>query len=317
MAVLSIWFALVLVLMDNISASPLMEGGLTARTLFQQNMKINTRSAFKRITMSHSIIYDNNAQNIHYIIRAYNTKVCQLRIDFTYLDLDQPDVTNARPYARCNRDRLVIDGMAFDLCGRLLAQHVYVPFDVKRLTDEIKMEFQVGSGSFAMWNMEVNQIECGHKAALVTFDERQAPDGCLQYFYQSSGRVDSFNQGNYYYGDTRYAICFNRNYNDFAALELSEISFEMDSIAAPGFDSDCLDGVLNNEKDYIAIPFAEVTGEADPHSLFCDTSLDEQELIFKGTGPIVIHVNTDRVTDIQADVEKGFSFRYKVSTYRP
>ncbi len=155
--------------------------------------------------------------------------------------MDQPTVTTANPYARCNRDRLVIDGMQFDLCGRLLGQHIYVPFDVKRLTDEVRIEFDVGSGSFAMWSMEVNQIECGHKAALVTYDERQglvfffkywkvfffrsiiitlsAPDGCLQYFYQSSGRVDSFNFGNYYYGDTSYAICFNRNYNENAMLE--------------------------------------------------------------------------------------------------
>ncbi len=55
----------------------------------------------------------------------------------------------------------------------------------------------------------------------------------------------------------------------------------MGSIATPGFDSDCLDGDTAAAKDYIAIPFAEVTDEDDPHSLFCDTSLDGQELTCK------------------------------------
>lgn len=50
---------------------------------------------------------------------------------------------------------------------------VYVPFDVQRLTDEIVLDFQISSNSFAIWNMDVSQIECNHKAPLVTPDERQ------------------------------------------------------------------------------------------------------------------------------------------------
>lgn len=176
-------------------------------------MKCNTRSAIKRVTLSHSIIYDSNSQNCDYTIRAFSTKVCQvykqkksssiwkklnfpleqLRIDFLFFELEQPS-TLRRPYAYCAGDRLTINGLKFDLCGRLVNQHgetddslfcnwqlqdihfchtVYVPFDVQRLTDEVVLDFQVGSDSFAMWNIEINQIECNHKAALVTPDERQ------------------------------------------------------------------------------------------------------------------------------------------------
>lgn len=46
-----------------------------------------------------------------------------------------------------------------------------------------------------------------------------APDGCLQYFHQTTGVVESFNFGNNYLGNTHYAICFNRNYNENAILE--------------------------------------------------------------------------------------------------
>lgn len=51
----------------------------------------------------------------------------------------------------------------------------------------------------------------------------------------------------------------------------------MDGIANSGFDGDCLNNVATASKDYIAIPFAEVPTE-DPHSVFCDTSLDGKSL---------------------------------------
>lgn len=173
------------------------------------------------------------------------------------MELDQPTVSPTRQYAYCANDHVSISGMKFELCGKLANQHgngdldnqkkkikyflyriVYVPFDVKRIAEEMDIKFQIRSNSFAIWNMTVDQIECGHKAALVTTDEKQgllrfclfgffftslnilpAPDGCLQYFYQPSGRVESFNFGSQYYGNTHYAICFNRNNNDNAMLE--------------------------------------------------------------------------------------------------
>lgn len=312
----------VLVMMaTNILANPLLEDVISARTISQLNMKPNTRTTAKRITLQQSI-FDAKSQTYDYTIRAYSTKVCQLRIDFIYLELDQP-TNSRRAFAYCAGDRLSIKGLNFDLCGRLVNTHVYVPFDAQRLTDEVVLNFQTGSSTLAMWNMEVNQIECSHKAALVTWDERQAPDGCLQYFYQTSGSVESFNYGKTYMGNTHYAICFNRNYNENAVLELTEIDFEMDGNGAtPGFDGDCLDpegDTANNKKDYIAIPFAEVTdpkATAAPfttyHSLFCLDSLHEKEVEFFGTGPIVIHVHTDEITDATAQNESGFKFRYRI-----
>lgn len=50
---------------------------------------------------------------------------------------------------------------------------VYVPFDVQRLTDELLIEYRIPSGGYAYWDMEINQIECTQKAAIVTPDERQ------------------------------------------------------------------------------------------------------------------------------------------------
>lgn len=46
-----------------------------------------------------------------------------------------------------------------------------------------------------------------------------APPGCLQYFYEDFGLVQSFNFGGDYYGDTQYAICFNKGKKLDANLE--------------------------------------------------------------------------------------------------
>lgn len=50
---------------------------------------------------------------------------------------------------------------------------VYVPFDVQRLTDEKILNFELNSNSYGMWSIETNQIECNHKATIVTPDELQ------------------------------------------------------------------------------------------------------------------------------------------------
>lgn len=61
---------------------------------------------------------------------------------------------------------------------------VYVPFDVNRLTDELQIEFRIQpSNSYALWDMEINQIECTHKAAIVTPDEKQ---GWLFIYYENN-----------------------------------------------------------------------------------------------------------------------------------
>lgn len=44
---------------------------------------------------------------------------------------------------------------------------------MNRLTDELQIEFRIPSNSYAYWDMEINQIECTHKAAIVTPDEKQ------------------------------------------------------------------------------------------------------------------------------------------------
>jgi len=296
--------------MDGILAIPL-EDGPAARTFLQPNLKCGQTSALKEIKMNNAS-FNTNSQSCLYKIRPVNLRVCQLRIDINYLTLD---ATRGTGSLSCTGSRLHVDGLPFDLCGKLSLQHVYVPFKPNRLIDEKTIDFRASSNEVAFWDIVVHQIECNGPTA----DERQAPDGCLQYFYQQNYKVESFNYGDAYLANTKYAICFNRNNNPNAMLELTGITFSMDSNAATlgGFDDECLDVdvAATNKKDYIAIPFAEIftglTHTREHHSLFCDKSIDGKTLQFKGTGPIVIHVNTDATTDYAK--ETGFQFTYRIS----
>ncbi|KAJ6641748.1 hypothetical protein Bhyg_06688 [Pseudolycoriella hygida] len=289
-------------------------------------LKCNTRSNAKQLTLSNP--YPSLAL-CQYTIRAYNVKVCQLRIDFHYFTLEQPSMTPQKPYAHCENDRLTINGIPFDFCGTINQNHVYVPFDVQKITDEVKLVFNLGPYSLAQWYITVNQIECNEKSISVKPDERQAPPGCLQYFYESFGLVQSFNFGGDYYGDTQYGICFNKGKNIDSKLILHDITFQMDIGAtvnsenttrnvrnnngsyAFGFDSDCIPSTNPGgiTEDYIIIPKAEVNGKLKA-TAFCSNSIDGEEIISHARGPFVIEVNTD--TKTTQNKETGFRFRYKV-----
>lgn len=65
-----------------------------------------------------------------------------------------------------------------------------------------------------IWSATVTQIECPEKSFFSQFDKRLAPVGCLQYFNEPNGTIESFNynQGNGpYFGKFDYAICVRRS----------------------------------------------------------------------------------------------------------
>lgn len=64
-----------------------------------------------------------------------------------------------------------------------------------------------------IWTATVTQIDCPEKAFLSQYDKLLAPTGCLQYFTEDNGTIESFNynQGNGpYLGNFSYAICVRR-----------------------------------------------------------------------------------------------------------
>lgn len=165
----------------------------------------------------------------NYKIDSYSSHVCQLRIQFT-MSMAQPTLptsANRLQYPECMDDYLEVGGYKF--CGSETNQHIYVPFN--RTAGEksvpIKIVSSVRSGGSSLpklsWNIEIDQLECpkGSPIRSLPIDGRSsfndgwwiAPTGCLQYFPDKTGTVQSFNynygQGTYQ-GNLDYAICFKR-----------------------------------------------------------------------------------------------------------
>uniref|UniRef100_A0AAG5D896 CUB domain-containing protein n=1 Tax=Anopheles atroparvus TaxID=41427 RepID=A0AAG5D896_ANOAO len=110
--------------------------------------------------------------------------ICQLRIDFRTLSLEQPTGDGA-----CNNDRLTITGgspAVVPLCGENTGQHVYLNF-VGGGAITIRVATNGGVSFNRLWNMELSQIACA--------SAERAPVGCLQYYTETSGEISSFNYG--------------------------------------------------------------------------------------------------------------------------
>ncbi|XP_049295387.1 uncharacterized protein LOC125770120 [Anopheles funestus] len=110
--------------------------------------------------------------------------ICQLRIDFRSLTLEQPTGDGS-----CNTDRLTIVGASpsvVPICGENTGQHLYVnfvgsgPISLRIATN--------GDVSFnRLWNIELSQIACA--------SAERAPAGCLQYYTETTGEISSLNYG--------------------------------------------------------------------------------------------------------------------------
>lgn len=178
-----------------------------------------------------------------YTIKPFNNRVCQLRIDFEIFSLEQP--TSASGYPQCVTDIFTVGNLR--MCGNNAGQHVYIPFNATEsyATIQSYISFvitdRVGNPDLIApdWKLHVTQLECPLGSQLsrsldldapeilreflpepralqsrVTTDDGFwiAPTGCLQYFPESNGTVQSFNykNGGPYFGNWRYAICFKR-----------------------------------------------------------------------------------------------------------
>ncbi|GJQ88051.1 hypothetical protein Trydic_g12973 [Trypoxylus dichotomus] len=119
-----------------------------------------------------------------YTIKQCNPNICQVRIDFLTLSLAQPDANGT-----CAYDSLNIVGGASQvptICGENSGQHVYLDFyeggDITiSITTSSSVDFQ------RFWNIQVAQLDCGCPSL--------APSGCLMYYTDVSGTVNSFNYG--------------------------------------------------------------------------------------------------------------------------
>ncbi|XP_049548323.1 uncharacterized protein LOC125959541 [Anopheles darlingi] len=284
-----------------------------------------------------------------YTIRSLNLRICQLRLDFNSFSLAQPTLD---PYPTCINDVLTVDGLNFNLCGENSGQHVYVPFNPTSADRTLTIAFRIASRAQIPtlgnphWSVRVQQLECptglpagGLRSLLepesalngvaprTTHDlSALAPVGCLQYFTEPSGTVESFNLGGNgvgpYLGGLSYAICFQRTRSTHQ-LHFSTSTFELGYSANPtetnvGFDELCYSNVASpgRSEDNLHIPNAVVQlPTATPRlraERFCSRSLLNADVEVTSPGPFMMYFNSDRQFDASRP-EAGFRVHYHLS----
>lgn len=126
----------------------------------------------------------DDAQSCRSTIDIQNQNICQVRLDFNTFDIREPDNQGV-----CEDDFLIISGTTNDdavprLCGLNTGQHIYLNVDPAGGNPILNID-TTGDGVTRDWDIQVTKIECGSQYA--------APNGCLQYYTETSGTITSFN----------------------------------------------------------------------------------------------------------------------------
>lgn len=272
------------------------------------------------------------------MINPMNDNICQVRLDFEKLQLNDPDVTGA-----CKSDYLQVTGGVSGaniptMCGTLDGQHVIysaIPNFPARLSVVVDTQ---NTDINREWKIKVTQYECDSPAL--------APEGCLQYYTGISGNVSSFNwkltdnvndatgAASTHLANLDYNICLRRE-SGYCAIEwgvpppadtkIGYFSLTEAEATAPIALTAALNGDASCTTDYVTIPRG--TGGTDATSLpkdrFCGQALAycadnmapactmEIGPVRSSVTPFTLGVHTD-ATEIAPDAKnRGFHLMFR------
>lgn len=244
--------------------------------------------------------------NCQYNIEKANSDVCQLRLDFLSMSLANPnDGLTGGVATLCDTDTFSFVGPAGGnptvICGDNTGQHMYLDIEgngAARIniatTDDVTER---------SWRIKVTQIPCSS----VT----RAPPGCLQYYSEYSGNIESFNYQQVatpaaplHLANQRYTICIRAN-EGFCGIRYTADHFSLSgdagTPAAATGDAACTG-------DLVIIPGLTSDGVAATADRYCGSQLDPVETYSK---PFEIRVVTNDEEDPATDINnQGFSLRY-------
>ncbi|XP_063702611.1 uncharacterized protein LOC134832493 [Culicoides brevitarsis] len=138
-------------------------------------------------------------------IMPIHPDISQIRLDFVHFALGQPN----RKTGVCDGDVMHFGGGVlekFILCGQNTGQHVYLDVNPKSRDGgiiEVFMNFTSRSFNSRLWEIRVTQVP---------FSQR-APSGCLQYFTEPEGILQTFNfaENGRHLASQNYRACFRQN----------------------------------------------------------------------------------------------------------
>lgn len=236
-----------------------------------------------------------------------------------------------------------IGNVCFSISNVLTSCPVYVSLPVNKQERSVSIVFETNSAGDYRWHLRVTQIDCRVRQPSINSDVSvntvsplasnglreartiyqkipnqltfPAPTGCLQYFTNPTGTIESFNFG-HYLNNLDYAICIDRQPDTCRIIYTSsDANFGIEAgvpSTMPGV------GDVQCNADYLLLPGGSQTGESTTKDRYCGGVLSYSENVFtsqpvisKGNGPLVIRFHSDNVH--HTTLKEGFRVKYEQS----
>ncbi|KAM3965022.1 uncharacterized protein ACR2FA_000919 [Aphomia sociella] len=236
----------------------------------------------------------------------------QIRLDFVNFELLPPLA------GTCEDDQFIVSGQNINnvipiLCGINTGQHAYL--EVGDMNGPLYLSVQSVSSDKRLFSIKVTQ--------LTSIDELAAPSGCLQYFSESQGYMESFNYRDKsdigiarypsYLNNMNYAMCIKRSPGT-CSITYSK----SDKMQIVNYDADGLPvippgqagvEIFNCPSDWLLISAIRLCGDRlNDGSVLQDFSLDAS-ITDSNAGPIVVWFRSDG-----GYVGRGFKIYYQENT---
>jgi len=244
-----------------------------------------------------------------YTVNRCQDDICQIRLDFTSVSLQQPKATGtATTDNDCSDTILDITGGLTansifsnppNLCGTLTGQHVYI--DSGRASTAATLKFTLSTSESNSWRIKVTQIEC--------WSPVKAPHGCLQYFYGDTRHtVESFNwdgtsacSTGCLFDDQSYSVCF-RPEKGMCGMQWSqtEVSSSLSSFAFRDEEAESTASEVGTNCDGGYVQFHGT--EASIHDKWCGTAFNSLENATTGG---TMHASGSNWNIMQVSVEES------------
>ncbi|XP_075975318.1 uncharacterized protein LOC142976017 isoform X2 [Anticarsia gemmatalis] len=232
--------------------------------------------------------------------------VTQIRLDFNAFELLPPTD------GVCQDDQFIVSGQNVNniipiLCGINTGQHVYV--EVSDVDGPVYFTFQTASSESRLFSIK-----------LTSSDELAVPSGCLQYYKDSQGYLESFNyrdksdiviaRSPSYLNNLNYAMCIERapetcsvTYTNVGNMQI--LNYDIDGLPTIPPDQAGVE-VLNCPNDWLLIAAIRLCGDRlNDGSVFQDFTVNAP-ITDNSAGPIVVWFRSD-----ESYVGTGFRLLYQ------
>ncbi|CAH0399811.1 unnamed protein product [Chilo suppressalis] len=233
----------------------------------------------------------------------------QIRLDFETFELLGPtDGT-------CQQDLFVVSGQNTNniipiLCGINTGQHLYV--EVGDTKGPIYLSVQTYAPENRLYSIKVSQLTWA--------DELASPTGCLQYYSEAQGYIESFNSKDRseigipripsYLNNLNYAICINRAQGTCSVTYTNDdymqiVNYDLDGLPVIPQGQAGVE-IFNCPSDWLLIAATRICGDRlNDGSVLQDFSLNAP-VTDTSAGPITVWFRSD-----EGYVGRGFKLQYK------